>query len=374
MRKLLIVLAAFALVVAYTLPAMAADWGFYGSARMTTFIDDVDPGGGAESDTDLTWALQGNSRFGATVKAGEVGGGFEYGTGINLRKLYGTMPLGGGTLLVGQTYSPVNLFYSNQVWGGDTDMLNTGGVYGGRRAMLQYSVGSLKVALVQPVTGSVVPAGSAAGFEIDQDPTSPTYGTLIPVAAVAGVGAVNTNTTMPKIEASYRLTAGPVALKFVLGYNSYEEEAAAKSYDINSMILGVGFKIGFGAVSIGGNVYTGTNTGNYGLWQRGADDATYNATSDDIDDTDTMGYLIVVGFKTSDTLKFEAGYGYSEHESDLAGSKTDDTSAMYAQAVITMGKGCYIIPEIGVVDLGDNTAGTEEGDITYYGAKWQINF
>jgi len=47
---------------------------------------------------------------------------------------------------------------------------------------------------------------------------------------------------------------------------------------------------------------------------------------------------------------------------------------MYVQAVITMGKGCYIIPEIGVVDLGDDTAGAEEGDTTYYGAKWQINF
>ena len=369
MRKLLIVLAAFALVVAYTLPAMAADWGFYGSARMTTFMDDVDPGGGAESDTDLTWALQGNSRFGATVKAGEVGGGFEYGTGVNLRKLYGTMPLGGGTLLVGQTYSPVNLFYSNQVWGGDAGLLDVGGVYGGRNPMLQYSVGSLKVALLQPTTGSVCPEGSAAGFEFD-----PTTGGSTAVAAVPGVGAVNTNTTMPKIEASYGLKAGPVALKFVLGYNSYEEETAAKSYDINSMILGVGFKIGFGAVSIGGNVYTGTNTGNYGLWQRGADDATYNATSDDIDDTDTMGYLIVVGFKTSDTLKLELGYAHNEHDSDVTGAKTDDSSGMYVQAAITMGKGCYIVPEIGVIDLGDNAAGTEEGDITYYGAKWQINF
>jgi len=348
---------------------MAADWGFYGSARMTTFMDDVDPGGGAESDTDLTWALQTNSRFGATVKAGEVGGGFEYGTGINLRKLYGTMPLGGGTLLVGQTYSPVNMFYSNQVWGSDNDMLNYGGVYGGRNPMLQYSVGSLKVALLQPKTGSVAPAGSAAGFEIDQ-----TTGLTVPVAAVPGVGAVNTNTTMPKIEASYGLKAGPVALKFVLGYNSYEEEAAAKSYDINSMIAAVGFNVGFGAVSLKGDVYTGTNLGNYGMYQSGADDATYNAANDDIDDTDSMGYLLVVVFKSSDMLTFEAGYGYTESESDVAGSKTDDTSAMYAQAVITMGKGCYIIPEIGVVDLGDNAAGTEEGDITYYGAKWQINF
>jgi len=36
MRKLLVLLSAVAFVVAFTVPAMAADWSFYGSARMST--------------------------------------------------------------------------------------------------------------------------------------------------------------------------------------------------------------------------------------------------------------------------------------------------------------------------------------------------
>ncbi len=121
MRKLLIVLAAFAFVVAYTVPTLAADWSFYGSARMTTFYDSVSEEKAGFDDGDTTWNQQGNSRLGATVKAGNIGGGFEYGTGINLRKLYGTYNFGSGQILIGQTYTPVNMFYSNQVYGGDTE-------------------------------------------------------------------------------------------------------------------------------------------------------------------------------------------------------------------------------------------------------------
>lgn len=345
MRKLLVLLAAVAFVVAFTVPAMSADWGFYGSARMTTFMNDVDPGGGGASDSDLTWDLQGNSRFGGKAKAGDISGGFEYGTGINLRKLFGTVKLGTGTLLIGQTYSPVNLFYSNQVWGGDTGMLNTGGVYGGRNPMIQYATGPFKVALVKPKTGNVVAA------------------------------ATNTNTTIPKIEAAYSFKAGPAALAIQVGYNSYEEEVpGGDSYDISSYVAGLGFNVGFGAGYVKGNIYTGSNTGNYGLWQRGAASATYNAAKNDIDDNSTMGYLAVVGYKVNPKMALEFGYGSNEHESDVTGAKTDDCSAYYVQMTYNLAKGAFIVPEIGMVDLGDDSAGNEEGDITYYGAKWQINF
>lgn len=53
----------------------------------------------------------------------ELTGGFEYGSGVNLRKLYGEWNFGAGSLLIGQTYTPLNYFYSNQVYGGDNDLL-----------------------------------------------------------------------------------------------------------------------------------------------------------------------------------------------------------------------------------------------------------
>jgi len=82
MKKLLVLLAAGAFVLGLTLPAMSADWSFYGNSRMSTFFDsdseEVNPALGGYDDDDLTWSLQGNSRIGARVKAGNIGGGFEY--------------------------------------------------------------------------------------------------------------------------------------------------------------------------------------------------------------------------------------------------------------------------------------------------------
>ena len=333
MRKLLVLLSAVALVVAFTVPAIAADWSFYGSSRMSTFFTDAEPEGG-EGDTDLTWSLQGNSRIGANVKAGDIGGRFEYGTGINLRLLYGTWNFGGGQLLVGQTYTPVNLFYSNQVYGGDTDMLPYGGVYGGRNPCLQLKFGSFKIAAVQPRTASITGAG-------------------------------DTDTTMPKLEAGYSFKAGPAAFNLVAGYNSYDEENAV-SNSVDSYIAALGFSFGFGAGYLKGDIYTGVNLGTYGIWGGGV--PSYDAANDNVVDMEDMGYLLVVGFKASDALSFELGYGSKSQELDTAGSTELETSAYYAQAVIRLAKGCMVIPEVGMIDV-DGVSET-----TYYGAKWQINF
>jgi len=344
MRKLLVLLSAVAFVVAFTIPAMAADWGFYGSARMSTFMEslskEASPTG--YDDDDLTWALQGNSRLGATVKAGDIGGGFEYGSGPNLRKLYGTWNFGGGTLLVGQDYTPLNIFQSNQVWDGDADLLPYGGIYNGRRPMIQLAMAGLKVALVQP-------------------------------HAISALGGADTDLTLPKIEASYKFKAGPAALIGMLGYQTYDAvDATDGSISVDSLFYGLGFNVGLGAAYINGNIYKGTNLGEYGLWQTGAASATI--TAGDLNDNDSMGYLLVAGFKVSDTIGLEAGYGHVECELDVAGSEADETDTYYVQATINLAKGCFIVPEIGKVDYKDSAAGADQGDLTYYGAKWQINF
>jgi len=357
MKKLLVLLAAVAFVVAFTVPAMSADWGFYGSARMYTFMNDVTPAGATPvSDDDLSWFLQGNSRIGAKVKAGAVSGRFEYGHSddADLRLLNGAWKFGAGTLVVGQDYSPIDTFISNQQgpakWGGDIDGLPWGGIYDGRTAQLKLKMASFQVALVQPKVVNVV-------------------------------GGADTDTSIPKIEASYSFKAGPLALKVLGAMNTCDNVVITgtteKSYSIDSNIFGVMAKFATGPFSIAANMFMATNPGNFGLLQdNSVTSAVFTGTT--VEDCDSTGTLVVLGYKASDMIRLEAGYGMLSNEVDAAGVTTkSETNSMYVQALIALAKGVYIVPEFGTVDYGDKEVGsvkTKQGDISYFGAKWQINF
>jgi hypothetical protein len=339
MKKLFVLFTALALVVAFTLPASAAStWNFYGSARIATFYTDASEEAGDVQNFDL--GLQGNSRFGARVKNGAIGGRFEYGTGVNLRLLYGTWDFGGGQLLVGQTYTPVNLFYSNQVFGSDTDLLNFGGVYSGRHPMLRLSIGDFKVALVQVFADSDL--GTDGGTE----------------------------TLLPRLELSYDLKAGPVGLKFAAGYQTYTADPNGVDETVDSYVGAIGASFGFGPVTLGLDGYFAQNAGQWGLFNHGADDAIL--VGDSVEDTTTYGGILVVNFKATPTLSFEVGGGYVLNENDE--QEDDDGLAYYANAVITLAPGFFIVPEVGVSDFGDDASGHDAGDELYFGAKWQINF
>jgi len=374
MRKLLVLLSAVAFVVAFSVPVMAADWNLYGSARMATFSNDVTPGGAnPTSDDDLLWDLQSNSRIGADVKAGAIGGKFEYGTGINLRQLFGTWNFGAGTLLVGQTYTPVFYLVSNQVWGTDNDLVGYGGIYSGRKPMIQLAIGGLKIALVTPNVVNIDPY-SAASSEVDLDPTSITY--LQNIAVPASGTFTDTDTTMPKLEVCYSFKAGPFSLKPMFGYNSYDVVDANDDVEsVDSYILGLGVSGGFGPLYVKGSVYKGQNLGQYGFYQDADGEAQWAGNK--IVDNDSMGYQLIVGFKANDMITVEGGYGAVKSELDTRGTYEDKANAYYLQAVITLAKGFFIVPEFGKLDHKYQTVNgvnTEQGDTTYYGAKWQINF
>jgi len=123
-RKLLIVLVAFALVIVYTVLGIAAQRGFYGSARAWA--------GTSSSGDDLLW--------------------FQHGTGLNLRRLYGTWRFGAGTLLVGQDYTPVDTMPSNMVWNTDDGLNSYGFAYSGRLEQLKLTMEGLEVALIESQT------------------------------------------------------------------------------------------------------------------------------------------------------------------------------------------------------------------------------
>jgi hypothetical protein len=361
MRKVLILLSAVAFVVAFALPAAAADWGFYGSARLFTAIEDATPASAvpaveAESASDLYWFLQGNSRIGAKVKTdGPIGGQFEYGTGINLRLLYGTWNFGAGTLVVGQDYSPVDSFQSGSCGkpsdGGDCGFVGYGTMYTGRVPQIKLIYGPLQVALIQPST-------TLLGADVD------------------------TETSIPEIEAAYSFKVGPVSLKPVLGYGTCDSISATdQTHSVDSMVLGIAGTYAAGPLRVFFTVYSATNPGNLGLLQfsRGATRAALVANT--VEDAETMGMLIGAAYRVSPTMGLEFGYGMLTNEQDnvdVVGQTTEyETTAFYVQANIALAKGFYIVPEIGMIDFGDaEVAGVsvDMGEATYYGAKWQIDF
>jgi hypothetical protein len=121
MKKIIVLTAVFAMVFAGT--ALAADWNFYGSARMQLFSNSLskeasgfgyatNPLAGATGNSwsETSFDSQVNSRIGANVAAGDVKGRFEYGhrgapasssLGVGTRILYGSWNFGSGVMLVG---------------------------------------------------------------------------------------------------------------------------------------------------------------------------------------------------------------------------------------------------------------------------------
>jgi len=363
MKKLFIIVAAMALVSFGTF-AVAAEWNFFGSARMQTWRVSTDKefNGTPYDDDDTVWDLQGNSRIGAKVKAGDVGGYFELGIygptrsdndseRVRTRQLFGTWNFGAGTLLVGQAYTPTFIPQSNQVYGEDADLFGHGGMIGScRKPMIQVQFSGLKIALVYPNTTNFM-------------------------------GAPDVDTKLPKIEASYAMKFGPAAITVYGGYNSYAlVDATDKDWDVDSYLAGVAVNFGSGPLFVKANVWTGNNVGAYGYgYPLGVDVFTGLAWADpEAYDADFMGYMLVAGFKMSDMVTFEAGYGAVSSEADCNTVKyEDDASSYYINATINLAKGVFIVPEFGCINRDDRkvaSVSTEQGKLTYFGAKWQINF
>lgn len=343
MKKLIVMVAALAL---FASTAYAAEWNFYGSARVETFVTDTDNPGAAYDPKSISESLSSVSRIGATVKVSdELTGGFEYGASggvANIRKLYGEWNFGAGTFLVGQTYTPLNLFYSNQVYGADNDLLAQGGVYSGRAAMLRLKFGGFEIAAVKP--------------------NADTLGT-----------GLTAEVSIPAIEAKYTMNFDALTLQLAGGYNSYELTNGIVSYDIDSYVGALGAKLNLGAFFLNGSIFAGENVGHLMAISTTGDNAWGDGlaaiSGSTVLDNEALGWQLVAGYAINDMLTLEAGYGYVSTELDTA-ANDDECASYYVNATVTLAPGVFFVPEIGVFDGQENT----DVETLYYGVKWQINF
>jgi hypothetical protein len=410
MKKLTIIALVVAITAVFAVTAMANEWNLYGSARMATYYTSEDLGKSLElvapntfiavqnrnvanEDTisDLQWNLQGNSRVGATVKGDQIEGRFEFsvssdgaGGNVGTRRLYGVWKFTEGWgLKVGKDYTPITFFLSGQVFDNDAGLLNVGNAYGSRRAQLavegKLGPGMLKVALIDPTTSTL------------------------------STPASTTEKILPKFEASYQMNfTDAMSFHAFGGYQTYDIKNAnllfggTDSRSVNSWMLGLGADLGFGpffvkpqvsyyqngaaAGWLGSNYLTGTKRGAVESFNtRFGTAIPVDTVSTEVLDGNNLMAMLAFGFKPTESLGLEAGVGYVGFDTDSVEGVSIKNNYMeyYLQAVITLAKGVYIIPEVGYRDFGSEEGDrppfvvapdTDNGSLFYAGAKWQIDF
>ena len=170
---IIVIVLVVAIAAVFAATASANEWKLYGSARMATFWTNQDYGDLYESSTnpsgddvfgrnsarDLQWNLQSNSRIGATVKGDKLDGRIEVGvndepTGggtVTVRRIYGVWKFADGWgLKVGQDFTPITFFLSNQVFDSDNELEQVGNAYGARYGQIAVEGKGFKFAAITP--------------------------------------------------------------------------------------------------------------------------------------------------------------------------------------------------------------------------------
>ena len=376
MKKLIVVLA----VLLFVAPAFAADWSFYGSQRVGTWYTERSyPGDsnnyGSSDDAATQMYFQGNSRLGAKVKADKVTGQIELGLGtggdggdtsVVTRRAFGVWKAGDQvSFKVGKDNSTLTDTISNQFYDADGNLYGEGNFYGRRPAGLTLILGNFELAALVPSYGADLNT-TANGIN-------------------GATGNTDPDSYIPRFEASYMARLGAGYIKPYGGFQYYTVKPGASTVltddvDVWSWVAGVSTSWNIGAFSIGGQLSYGMNQGNVQGWDTGSNarssSSAYLKNGDEIADVYTLQALIVPAVKLTDTLRFEAGFGYRVDNADGAPgfSQKNDLWVAYLQALVTLAPGVYLCPEVGYYDFMDGVNGDSQGYQWYAGAKWQIDF
>ena len=393
---------------------MANEWNLYGSARMATFYTQRDygdlftsltnPSGddafGNSNYKQTQWALQGNSRVGATVTGDMLEGRFEFGvndvpTGggnVTARRIYGVWKFADGWgLKVGKDYTPITFFLSGQVFDADAGLEQVGNAYGARRGQIA-------------VEGNLGP-GQFKFATITQTAANLSF-TDVDAAGNVTTLSTQTESYWPKFETSYELKfADNMSAHAFGGFQSTKYYAnnpvtgADTSKTISSYVLGLGGNLNFGPMFVNPQVsyyYNGQAAGWLGL--AGANAVSYSGLPANVvsqigafglpvvingsaDNIKSFMAMLALGFSPTEALTLEGGIGYLYNKSD--GDQSIDKNTYleyYLQALWKLAPSVYLVPEVGYRDFGklkfSNPAIADQdlGSLFYFGAKWQIDF
>jgi len=391
MRKLLFVLVAAIFVMVSAVPAMAQDEAvsISGNVRMETYWQNRDStlttavnGVPSSSDTDILWQLNPvTTNLNFNFKAGDISATIvARPDSQNFADWFATWNFGAGSLTAGninnpawRPFSSLSIRVANSPWYGAIDAVKQSDQL---QVVFPIGGGSLRFGAIKPGTPSFTFISPTAAFDVD--------------------------TEWPKLEAAYDIKIGGFDLWVGGGWQKTSASATAAGqqydWDLDSYLAAFYGSYAFGPVSINGNYWWMQNPQAYGYSGNPAPFTglagqvpnvtvtnAYDGATNSILDVDYWGFHVSAGWKISDMLTLQGGYGMNHWERDPNPSaselyKAEDERAMYyINMPIFAAKGFTITPEIGVYDEKDATSpttglSTDQGKTTYYGVTWVLRF
>lgn len=408
MKKIILGLAAAAVVAMVAAPAMAAtQWNFGASLRYETFWNQADfgkvkgkdlQGGGAglSDDGKLSWGTQGNSRIKMFMKSDSLEGFIELGynfdnNSVTTREYWGKYRFNDMAYIqIGQSHQLFNTpGFSNQTWVNDMGMHGIGVSFNPPTPKIILGYGGFAFALVQPYEKD-----SHKGKTIDNGATPP-----ITHAAYSA----DIDTYLPQIQASYQYKADTWRVKLAGAFQTYKLKDPTR-YDyvapnfvgtkisnknINSWLVALEGEIFFGPLYLKGTGSVGQNwsdaqwnTARGGLHNDYASSKTmdkfgYAFKGNKVKNTTSAMAAVIAGYRLTEALKFEAGAGY-RYDDNNAWEKESHMWNVYLQAAYTVAPGFTITPEVGFIELGKDTfekgSKKDAGYTWYAGAQWRMDF
>lgn len=390
MKKLLVVL----LVLGLAAPAMAAEWNWFGQARVMLgwtyqsddFIgnpmDDDERLNGIQNGNVLNMPSAGTAEIGANVKASDsISGHFSIGnvtsnTGAGetakFRNLYTKWNFGAGTMLLGHTNTILNSIAGLPIGTDDDPFLFHGQLYESRRDQITFQFGGLELSAIQ---NQGIGDGDLAALAIANG--------LLP-------GQLVETAVIPKMEAAYTWKADAFMLKGGVGYQTFEIETTDGDYDesVDSWVVSLDARYRPGPWFVAAGAWYAVNPYNYGilaantnagsLVQNGLSNVKAVFVDGEVEDAEMYSIYLVGGMNLTDRVAMGAGVSYMNSQQDYdAYDAEDDVINWYLQMPITVAQGVQIIPEVGGHHFGDdevNDVTTENGEWYYFSTRFQISF
>ncbi|MDD3051798.1 MAG: hypothetical protein PHR06_11745, partial [Candidatus Cloacimonetes bacterium] len=253
-------------------------------------------------------------------------------------------------VLVGQTYTGFDDFPS-QVWDSDANLVGYGMFYDDRKPMIQIKFeNGFYANLQEPV--KMDPVTSEEDYKGDDDNK---------------IDAI-----LPKINLGYRYNMDNMYIHPTFGFcmSNYNKDFSGYDETVMAYALALSFKYKFDDMMymyMQGNY--GQNVGDYGIDTSNiSSKAGWNMEKNEVVDTNTMGGFFEFGYD-----KFAAGIGYIQSDGDAF---QDPDAAMSAFILYNyqITNNLKVVPELGLVDEMEDTAGNKQGSMMYFGAKLQADF